>query len=150
MKISFTKTSIIPVHDFEVEFVERKGIGHPDSLADGIAEAASRQYSLYCLNHFGVVANHWLDKCMLIGGECEVQFGYGKNIKPIRIYIVGKMTDKIGDIDIPVQEIVKDAVLEYLKSVLEILNDKDVEITMHTNSAVGAGRLSSWYRPEKK
>ncbi|MCD6275655.1 MAG: methionine adenosyltransferase, partial [Thermoplasmata archaeon] len=29
----------IPVEDREVEIVERKGIGHPDSVADGIAES---------------------------------------------------------------------------------------------------------------
>lgn len=37
-KINQTKTSAR-----EVEIVERKGIGHPDSVADGIAEAVSRR-----------------------------------------------------------------------------------------------------------
>ena len=31
----------------EVELVERKGIGHPDSVSDGIAEAVSRELSKY-------------------------------------------------------------------------------------------------------
>ena len=75
----FIQTNDCKAIDFkDVEIVERKGIGHPDSLADGIAETISSEYSKYCLKHFGRVANHWVDKCMLIGGECERDFGYGK------------------------------------------------------------------------
>jgi S-adenosylmethionine synthetase len=36
-----------------VEIVERKGIGHPDSLCDGIAERISREYSAWCLDNLG-------------------------------------------------------------------------------------------------
>ena len=35
----------IPVEKQKVEIVERKGIGHPDTLADGIAESMSRALS---------------------------------------------------------------------------------------------------------
>jgi S-adenosylmethionine synthetase len=38
-----------------VEVVERKGSGHPDTLADGVAEAISRAYSRYCLDAFGAI-----------------------------------------------------------------------------------------------
>ena len=34
------------IEDFPVEIVERKGIGHPDSLCDGIAERISRDYTI--------------------------------------------------------------------------------------------------------
>ena len=47
---------------YDVEVVERKGIGHPDSLADILAESFSNDYSLYCLENFGTVLNYWFDK----------------------------------------------------------------------------------------
>ncbi len=31
-----------PLEQQEIELVERKGIGHPDSVADGLAESISR------------------------------------------------------------------------------------------------------------
>ena len=31
-----------PIEEQEIEIVERKGIGHPDSISDGIAESVSR------------------------------------------------------------------------------------------------------------
>ena len=35
------------IEDRPVEIVERKGIGHPDSLCDGIAERISRDYTTW-------------------------------------------------------------------------------------------------------
>ena len=31
-----------PIEKQQIELVERKGIGHPDSISDGLAEAVSR------------------------------------------------------------------------------------------------------------
>ena len=39
--------SCIPVEQREVEMCEHKGIGHPDTVTDGMCEAASRALSIY-------------------------------------------------------------------------------------------------------
>ena len=52
------------------EVVERKGLGHPDTLVDGIAEFSEIQYAKYCLERFGAIPHHNLDKAMLLGGLC--------------------------------------------------------------------------------
>ena len=54
------------VNDFEI--VERKGIGHPDTLSDALAEELSRVYSNYTLSKFGVILHHNFDKVGLCGG----------------------------------------------------------------------------------
>lgn len=148
MKILISETQQIVVDVQDIEFVERKGIGHPDSLCDGIAEAISSAYSEYGLKHFGVVPNHWVDKCMLIGGECERGFGSGKILSPLTVFVVGKMTHKIENFDIPVEEICKKAICDYLATIFDLLDPvQDIKINLFTNSAVGAGRRKSWYRP---
>ncbi|MCX7841342.1 MAG: methionine adenosyltransferase, partial [Anaerolineae bacterium] len=43
------------IDSLPVEIVERKGIGHPDSLCDGMAERISVEYSKWCLEHFGMI-----------------------------------------------------------------------------------------------
>uniref|UniRef100_UPI000ABB2C6C methionine adenosyltransferase n=1 Tax=Nocardiopsis alborubida TaxID=146802 RepID=UPI000ABB2C6C len=58
--------SLNPSTDSGFNVVERKGIGHPDSLADLIAEEFSRRYSLHGLDRFGAVPNHWVDKVALV------------------------------------------------------------------------------------
>lgn len=149
MKIILTQSQHAPINQQEVEFVERKGIGHPDSLCDGIAEEISTAYSAYCLHTFGVIPNHWVDKCMLIGGECARDFGKGKIMQPLTVFVVGKMTHQIGSNVIPVEAICHRAICEYFSSIFELIDiDKDISIHLHTNSAVGAGRRKTWYRPD--
>ena len=40
--IRVEKITQTPIEKQEIEIVERKGVGHPDSMADGFAEAVSR------------------------------------------------------------------------------------------------------------
>ena len=39
---------------FPIEMVERKGVGHPDSLADALANEISVVFSRHCLERFGL------------------------------------------------------------------------------------------------
>ena len=54
-----------PTHKREIEIVERKGIGHPDSVSDGIAESVSRALSKYYLKEYGKILHHNTDQ---VGG----------------------------------------------------------------------------------
>ena len=44
------------------EVVETKGKGHPDNICDTLAEKISAAYSRYCVEHYGVVLRHMIDK----------------------------------------------------------------------------------------
>ena len=70
--------------------MERKGVGHPDTMCDAIAERASQYYSQYCMEHFGRVAHHWFDKVMLLGGDADVMYGKGTMVKPYQVVFAGK------------------------------------------------------------
>ncbi|MCL5101973.1 MAG: hypothetical protein M1544_01275, partial [Candidatus Marsarchaeota archaeon] len=58
-----------------VEYVERKGIGHPDSLIDGIMERVSTDLSIAYINKTGKILHHNVDKGLIIGGASDVGFG---------------------------------------------------------------------------
>ena len=45
-----------PIEEQEVEIVERKGIGHPDSISDGIAESVSRALCQAYMEKFGGIS----------------------------------------------------------------------------------------------
>ncbi|OYV08070.1 MAG: S-adenosylmethionine synthetase, partial [Methanosaeta sp. ASP1-1] len=47
------------------EVVERKGLGHPDTLADGISEAISRSLCRHYLEESGQILHHNVDKVLI-------------------------------------------------------------------------------------
>ena len=82
------------VENRPIEIVERKGIGHPDTLCDLIANNFSRRYSQHCQESLGVIPNHVVDKIALSGAISKVSFGSDIIEKPIRAFLIGKVTDR--------------------------------------------------------
>lgn len=120
-----------------LEIVERKGLGHPDTLADALADEVSRQYSQYCLSQFGVVPHHNVDKLYIGAGLFERDFGSSSMVRPVRVQINGRMSNTMNGEEIPLVEIQTTAVRCYLGSVLPHLDcGSDLEIvcnsTQHT------------------
>ena len=64
------------------EVVERKGLGHPDTLADGISEAISRSLCEFYLDEFGQILHHNVDKVLIIAGKSAPRFAGGTILKP--------------------------------------------------------------------
>ena len=123
-----------------VEIVERKGAGHPDTLADGVAEAVSRTYARYCLDRFGAILHHNTDKTALLGGAAEVQFGHGRLTEPILALVNGRLTDRLGDEVIPVDDLVNSAVRDYMRRALPLLDvDQDLRIHSRVGHAPSPG-----------
>lgn len=112
------------VEDLPVEIVERKGIGHPDSICDGIAESVSQAYSKWCIKKFGTLLHHNFDKVQLVAGETEVGFGKGKMVKKIKIQIAGRGTPSYKGKKIPIKKIAEDAAKDYIKNTFKYLDPK--------------------------
>ncbi len=148
-KIDITlNNSFNPVlHEYEV--VERKGLGHPDTICDAIAEKASRYYSLTCLKKFGRVAHHWFDKVLLIGGESLINFGKGKLSKPYEVIFAGKAALTILGQEIDLYSIQKQACIEVLTSLLHgFIPSEHLIIQSKITDYQGPGRKNSRYRPQ--
>jgi len=128
------------INSTEFEIVERKGIGHPDTLCDTIAEKVSQAYSQYCLNRYGIILRHMVDKIALSGGAAKVKFGGGEMQKPIRLYLNCRFTRTWQQETIPYLEIVKETVYRHLGDVLPLLDlDKWLIIKDNTHFAPGPG-----------
>lgn len=135
--------------DKAIEVVEKKGIGHPDSLADGLAEAISYVYSKYCLKNFGYILHHNMDKINVLGGRSSAGFGFGEQLDRIRVIINGRMSLSFGGIEIPVFDIASQTVRKYFKTLIPTLDvDKDIRIFDFINRAGGAPHKGNkWFRP---
>jgi S-adenosylmethionine synthetase len=107
----------IHIENQTVELVERKGIGHPDSIADGVSESVSRALSKMYLDEFGRILHHNTDETMVVGGASEPKFGGGKVTQPIYILLVGRATTEVNGEKLPFRQIAIDAARNYVKSV---------------------------------
>jgi len=89
----------------DVELVERKGIGHPDSVADALSESVSRALSNYYYKNYGKVLHHNTDETQVVGGQSKPEFGGGNMLEPIYILLVGRATTKVNNDRIPYRTI---------------------------------------------
>jgi len=62
----------------DLEIVERKGLGHPDTICDSLAEEFSRELSKLYLERFGRILHHNVDKAILVGGVAKPSLGEAK------------------------------------------------------------------------
>lgn len=141
--------------DFEV--VERKGIGHPDTLADHLAEELSRAYSEYTRNHYGAILHHNFDKTSLHGGQSFVKFGEGYLTNPVRVILSGRASIKFGEEEIPVRQILEEITKKFLAKRLRNLNpEKDLTFVYNiatgkspglTDQNLPAGARKFWHQP---
>jgi S-adenosylmethionine synthetase len=99
----------------EVEVVERKGIGHPDTICDGIAEQISVDLCKQYRERFGTILHHNVDKVLLCGGAARAEFGGGDVIEPIEIYLAGRATASYRGETIDIHEIATRAARDWLR-----------------------------------
>ncbi|MFN3527679.1 MAG: methionine adenosyltransferase, partial [Candidatus Altarchaeaceae archaeon] len=117
------------VEEGKIEIVERKGLGHPDYIADSIAENFSRNLSKYYIENFGTILHHNVDKLEIVGGKVNVKFGGGNFEKPIIIFFSGRATSEIIEkgrkIKIPIKKIAKESAIEFIKNNYRFFNPED-------------------------
>lgn len=139
------------IEDKEIEMVERKGLGHPDTLCDLCSETASQALSLYYLKNFKTIFHHNLDKGLLIAGESQPKFGGGKVLKPIKIIVGGRATDKVENKEIPVKEIVKNAISKKLLKIVRCSKEVlEKNFILEIDYRPGAANLQEVFRKSKK
>jgi S-adenosylmethionine synthetase len=119
-----------------VEVVERKGIGHPDSICDALAETFSRNLCNEYQRRFGEILHHNVDKALLCGGHTIPAFGGGRVIAPIDIHLVGRVVGKVGNEVLPVEEIAVEGSRAWLNANFHAL---DADNQVRVNALVQRG-----------
>ena len=139
----------IPVPKKGVEIVERKGIGHPDSVADALAEEVSKALCKMYIKEFGHVLHHNTDETQIAAGSAAPRFGGGVIVDPSYILLVGRTTTHAGEgkdfRSLPCKPIALDAARKYLKKTFPNLN-VDSEVILDAKLGMGSDDLTGVYR----
>jgi S-adenosylmethionine synthetase len=112
------------------EIVERKGLGHPDTICDALTENLSRALSRVYLERFGAILHHNVDKALLCGGAARPAFGGGEVTEPIDIYLAGRATARFEGVTIAVDEIAVEESRRWLGANLRHL-DPERQVRIH-------------------
>lgn len=122
----------------EVEIVERKGLGHPDSICDALAEEFGRALCLLYLERAGSVLHHNVDKALLVAGTSAAKFGGGRVMTPVQIILAGQAVLEIDGHSLEVPELADDVVRRWL---VENLHAFDAKRDALVSSAVRPGSV---------
>lgn len=110
----------------EIEVVERKGLGHPDTICDALAEHFSVRLSRAYIARVGRVLHHNVDKLLLCGGASHPAFGGGEVREPIEIFVGGRATEIEG---VSPAAIAVEACKEWLRANIRELDvERDVRV----------------------
>lgn len=134
-----------PIKDQPIEICERKGIGHPDTICDlllnDISIALSREY----LKRFGRIMHYNIDKGLLVAGEVERRFGGGRVLKPMLLVIGDRATFRVGDEEVPVEEIAKETAKRWFRENMRFI-DPERHVKYQVEIKRGSEALTDIFR----
>lgn len=139
------------------ELIECKGKGHPDTLADDLAESLSNAYASYTREECGAVLHHNFDKLCILGGSCDVRYGSGVLTKPIRILVNGRASLTFAGRRLAIQELIEQTCQAFFLERFPDVPFSDafvIEQNISTASSPGpvystesTGQRHHWFKP---
>ena len=130
--------------DQSVEVVERKGLGHPDTICDALAETLSRNLCREYLGRFGRILHHNVDKALLCAGQSMPTFAGGEILTPITVYLAGRATTEFGSKTVALDELAIEGSRDWLRDNLHAL-DPARHVRIHTLIHPGSQDLQALF-----
>jgi S-adenosylmethionine synthetase len=137
-----------PIEKQRIELVERKGIGHPDSISDGLAEAVSRALCREYIGKCGTVLHHNTDETQIVAGRSSPRFGGGEVLQPIYILLVGRATKEFEGIELATESVALQAARKYLRNTL-VNMDLERDVIMDCKLGTGSSDLRDVFKRDR-
>ncbi len=136
--------SELPAAEEPVEVVERKGLGHPDTICDALAETLSRRLCREYRDRFGEILHHNVDKALLCAGRAAPVFGGGEILAPISIYLAGRAVARVGNETLPIRDIAVESAQAWLSANIHAL-DAERHVKIHELIEPGSHELQALF-----
>jgi S-adenosylmethionine synthetase len=117
----------LPTFKKRFEIVERKGLGHPDTICDLVMNQVSIDLSKLYLKETGAVQHHNMDKALLVAGQSENNFGGGRLTKPMKMILGDRATFDVDDRELPIGDLAIQTARTWFEKNLRFVNDHHVE-----------------------
>jgi S-adenosylmethionine synthetase len=127
-----------PMAGRRLELVERKGIGHPDTICDALVEAISLALTQLYLTRTGGLAHYNIDKALLAAGQCEKDFGHGAVTRPMELIVGDRASFVVNGVTLPIEDTVRTAVDAWVQAHLPRVG---AGTDLHTRLALAPGSV---------
>lgn len=134
-----------PIENQQIEVVERKGTGHPDTIVDSIVDAISIELNKEYIRKFGGILHYNLDKALLAAGSSKPTFGGGLVEKPMLIIFGDRATTSLNGDTIDIDSLAKKVAKNWIKANLRFL-DVDNHVRFQSEIGKSAGNLSDIFK----
>ena len=124
-----------PTFKKRFEIVERKGIGHPDTICDLLMNQVSIELSKMYLKETGLIQHHNMDKSMLVAGQSENKFGGGKMTKPMKLVMGDRATFEVKEKKLPVEDVAISTAKKWFKDNLRFVKDEHVKYQLEIGTS---------------
>lgn len=139
------KIEALPKTEHFVETFEYKGAGNADILATSLAEKAENALKRYYSKNFKK-GGHCNLGCVILPGKANVAFSGGMVEEPVRVLISGKAVKSMGNVQVPVESVIKDAVKSHLNQFKEFKSyETKIEVCEGVKQSVGKVVKSSQF-----
>lgn len=138
-----------PLEKQKFEIVERKGLGHPDTICDAILDQVSVRLSKEYLDRFGTIMHHNADKSLLVAGEVETKFGGGNVKQPMLLIFGDRATSQVDGIQIPVEEIAIESAKDWFRKNLRFV-DPEKHVRYQVELKPGSDALTDIFKRKSK
>jgi S-adenosylmethionine synthetase len=132
------------IADLAVEIVERKGLGHPDTLCDQIMEEVARALAQMYLERTGAVRHFNCDKALLAAGRVDHRWGGGAVIEPMRLVMGDRATTVWKGDDLRVGELSVETAKTWIRRHLRHV-DSEAHLTYDVALQPGSSELAALY-----
>jgi S-adenosylmethionine synthetase len=133
-----------PVARRPVEIVERKGLGHPDTMCDLAAEEISRALCQLYQKETGAVRHHNIENAFLVAGASTPMFGGGTVHRPMRFIYGDHAVTEVNGLRLPVREVAEEAVRQWLSTYFPSLDPKR-HITFQSEIRPGSVQIADLF-----
>ena len=125
----------IPTFKKRFEIVERKGIGHPDTICDLIMDKISVELSKLYLKEIGAIQHHNMDKSMLVAGQTENKFGGGKVTKPMKFVMGDRATFEANGKKLQIEDLAVTTAKSWFEDNLRHVKDEHIKFQLEIGTS---------------
>lgn len=134
-----------PIGEQRIEIVERKGLGHPDSICDAVMEEIARAINSEYQKRFGQILHNNIDKGLLVAGGVRRRLGGGVVLRRMELVIGDRATFQVGRVKVQIKELAIEAAKGWFRKSLRHV-DPERHLRYRVALAQGSEELTDIFR----